>query len=121
MTSLLFSLPRLANARHLTRAANLTRSISAAATHPYFVPRNSQGSLPVYTDIRNGGTRYLVLVRNVDGNAAALAKDLSSTLFDAASPEAARVKIQVTRDRHLVVSGGHWKNHVMEWLIKKGF
>ena len=36
--------------------------------HPYFVPRNSRGSLPVYSDIRNGGTRYLVLVRNVHGN-----------------------------------------------------
>ena len=34
----------------------------------YFVPRNSRGSLPVYSDIRNGGTRYLISVRNVDGN-----------------------------------------------------
>lgn len=37
--------------------------------YPYFVPRNTRGNLPVYTDVRNGGTRYLVMIRNVDGNA----------------------------------------------------
>jgi large subunit ribosomal protein L49 len=37
--------------------------------HPYFVPRNTRGSLPVYTDVRNGGTRYLMLIRNIDGDA----------------------------------------------------
>ena len=36
--------------------------------HHYFVPRNGQGSLPVYTDIRNAGSRRLVLVRNVEGD-----------------------------------------------------
>ena len=40
----------------------------AQQLHPYFIPRNTRGNLPVYTDIRNGGTRYLVLLRNVDGN-----------------------------------------------------
>lgn len=40
----------------------------AQLSHPYVVPRNSRGSLPVYSDIRNGGTRYLVLVKNVHGN-----------------------------------------------------
>ena len=55
-----------------------TRNASqTASTHPgsqsnpqpsYHIPRNSRGSLPVYSDIRNGGTRYQVLVRNVQGN-----------------------------------------------------
>jgi hypothetical protein len=36
--------------------------------HPYFLPRNSLGSLPVYTDVRNAGSRYMVLIRNVEGN-----------------------------------------------------
>lgn len=35
--------------------------------YPYFIRRNSRGSLPVYTDIRNGGTRYLISIRNVQG------------------------------------------------------
>jgi len=39
-------------------------------SHSYFVPRNTKGNLPVYTDVRNAGGRYLVLVRNIEGNAA---------------------------------------------------
>jgi hypothetical protein len=34
---------------------------------PYFIRRNSRGSLPVYTDVRNGGTKYLITIRNVQG------------------------------------------------------
>lgn len=37
--------------------------------YPYFVPRNTRGSLPVYTDVRNAGGRYMVLIRNIEGNA----------------------------------------------------
>lgn len=36
--------------------------------YPYYVPRNTRGSLPVYSDIRNNGTKILVLIRNVEGN-----------------------------------------------------
>jgi large subunit ribosomal protein L49 len=108
--------------------------------HHYFVPRNGQGSLPVYTDIRNAGSRHLVLVRNVDGDATvggtlfssfyppqfdggpqALAKDLSETLFQPQSAEAARIKVSVLRSRHLVITGGRWKHQVMQWLTQKGF
>jgi Mitochondrial large subunit ribosomal protein (Img2) len=42
---------------------------SNAARLPYHVIRNSRGSLPVYSDIRNAGTRYLVQVRNIEGDA----------------------------------------------------
>lgn len=40
---------------------------SSLAHPPYFVPRNTRGSLPVYTDIRNSN-KYLTLIRNVEGN-----------------------------------------------------
>jgi hypothetical protein len=43
-------------------------STPRAVRHPYFIQRNSRGSIPVYTDVRNAGTRYLVLIRNVEGN-----------------------------------------------------
>lgn len=36
---------------------------------PYALVRNSRGSLPVYSDIRNAGTRYQVQIRNVLGDA----------------------------------------------------
>jgi hypothetical protein len=53
-----------------TRVLAAPRPSSPALVHyPYFLPRNSQGNLPVYTDVRNGGSRYLVLIRNIDGNA----------------------------------------------------
>ncbi|KAG6817092.1 hypothetical protein H0H87_012860 [Tephrocybe sp. NHM501043] len=57
-------LPRL-HARLITTAAHA--SPAKSFRYPYFVPRNTRGNLPVYTDVRNGGTRYLVLVRNIDG------------------------------------------------------
>lgn len=34
----------------------------------YFIQRNTNGNLPVYSDIRNAGSRFLVQIRNVDGN-----------------------------------------------------
>lgn len=59
--------PRLA--APAAQARLYTTQLSAAAADlPYRVRRNSHGAVPVYTDIRNGGTRYLVQIRNVEGN-----------------------------------------------------
>ncbi|KAL5511718.1 hypothetical protein ACEPAH_4936 [Sanghuangporus vaninii] len=87
----------------------------------YFIPRNTRGSLPVYTDIRNGGTRYLVLVRNIRGNIHSLRDDLASSLFPANSEQAARLKAEIARPDTLVVTGGRWKHDVMDWLRRQGF
>ncbi|TBU32364.1 mitochondrial large subunit ribosomal protein-domain-containing protein [Dichomitus squalens] len=97
------------------------RATSPANQLPYLVRRNTKGSIPVYTDIRNGGTRYLVLIRNVQGNADALADDLSRSLFPAGTSEAARMRVHTVRQRHVVLSGGRWKNDVVRWLVQKGF
>ncbi|KAI0709065.1 mitochondrial large subunit ribosomal protein-domain-containing protein [Earliella scabrosa] len=88
---------------------------------PYHVPRNTRGSIPVYTDIRNGGTKYLVLIRNVQGNIDALADDLARTLFPAGSSEAERISVETVRKQHVVVTGGRWKPDVLRWLAEKGF
>ena len=57
-------------AKHPAPSDALPQPASAPASQlPYLVRRNTKGSIPVYTDIRNGGTRYLVLIRNVEGNA----------------------------------------------------
>ncbi|KAF5387041.1 hypothetical protein D9615_001656 [Tricholomella constricta] len=88
---------------------------------PYFIPRNTRGNLPVYTDVRNGGSRYLVLVRNVDGNVDRLAKELRTKLFPKDSPEASRLNIEIVRSKNLVITGGRWKNDVVEFLKEKGF
>lgn len=51
-------------------ASNSTQQVPSPklVRYPYYVPRNTRGSLPVYSDIRNNGTRVLVLIRNVEGN-----------------------------------------------------
>ncbi|PFH50061.1 hypothetical protein AMATHDRAFT_125960, partial [Amanita thiersii Skay4041] len=89
--------------------------------YPYFVPRNTRGNLPVYTDIRNAGSRYITLIRNVDGNATSLAKDLAYSLFEPNSPELQRIKVDIVRGKHLVITGGDWKHQIVDWLKKKGF
>ena len=52
--------------RYFSHAAPVRMPLLAQS---YFVPRNANGNLPVYSDIRNNGTRYLVLIRGVDGKA----------------------------------------------------
>lgn len=56
-------------ARALASSSRLARSYSTAQGPAYFVERTASGSLPVYTDIRNGGTDVKTLVRKVSGNA----------------------------------------------------
>ncbi|KAF5324484.1 hypothetical protein D9611_004540 [Ephemerocybe angulata] len=101
-------------------AAQSLASPPAVAKYSFFVSRNSNGNLPVYSDIRNGGTRLLVSIRNVDGNASDLAKELSTSLFKAGSPEARRLKVK-TNHQHVVIQGGRWTQEVNEWLKAKGF
>lgn len=50
-----------------------------------------------------------------------LAKDLENSLFANGSEARARLKIQTVRSKNLIISGGRWKNHVIEWLKDKGF
>ncbi|KAF9072928.1 mitochondrial large subunit ribosomal protein-domain-containing protein [Rhodocollybia butyracea] len=108
--------------RRLPAATRFLSSLQRTSVHyPYFVPRNSNGSLPVYTDIRNGGTRFLLSIRNIDGDASALANSLSTELFAPGSPEAMKLQISVVRSKHLIIQGGKWKHNVVEWLVKKGF
>jgi len=68
---------------HSSVVADATTAVPAIETSkpPYFIQRNSRGSIPVYTDIRNAGTRYLVLIRNVEGNVNVCPSSLSFPFF----------------------------------------
>lgn len=164
-----------------TRPASTVSSPTAtAARYPYYIPRNTQGSIPVYTDYRNHN-RVLTLIRNVEGNVdvspslqqiscsikydvtllqmhksiigsaifvcswctcsadtlpvssfrlslrnflfyvQALVDDLTRALFEPGSSEAARLKVTISRGRHVALQGGNWKREVMKWLEAKGF
>ncbi|KAH9934824.1 mitochondrial large subunit ribosomal protein-domain-containing protein [Fomitopsis serialis] len=106
-----------------TLPAQLRAYTTAVAHAPpvYRVPRNTRGAMPVYTDIRNAGTRHLTLIRNIEGNASALAQDLASSLHPSGSPEAQRMRVQVLHSKHVVLSGGMWKTQVVRWLVDRGF
>jgi large subunit ribosomal protein L49 len=145
-------LPRSCNARAYSQAIQASQHAlptpgqgvmvnSALARHSYFVRRNSRGSLPVYTDIRNGGTRYHVQIRNVEGRInvscihilvfpsltpprlyrQALAAELKQSLFNGDSPEASRLVVKVQGQRHITLTGGRFKRDVATWLTEKGF
>ena len=104
----------------------------------YFVPRNTNGNLPVYSDIRNNGTRYLVLIRGVNGQAhvsfllsplssdltpvfQVLAQELRTSLFRSSSSKLARAKVGVEHGKNIVIAGKAEKNEVIEWLKTRGF
>ncbi|KAG9318265.1 ribosomal protein L49/IMG2 [Chiua virens] len=91
------------------------------STTPYLVRRNTRGSLPVYSDIRNARTRYTVQIRNVEGNINHLVHDLRQSLFSKDSPHAQRLAVNVHQQKHIILSGGRFKRDVMAWLAAKGF
>ncbi|KAJ7349226.1 ribosomal protein L49/IMG2 [Mycena albidolilacea] len=88
----------------------------------YFIPRNIRNHLPVYTDFRTGGAQCFILIKNIQGNTPALAKDLTDSLFDSADPAASRMRVEQHSNR-LVIKGARpdWKNRVVLWLRERGF
>jgi len=94
---------------------------SQARCIAYAVGRSSNGELPVYTDIRSGKTRYLVVVKNVSGDANALRNDLLTSLFPRGSQEQSQLSISISPAKHLILSGGKWKHAVADWLKRNGF
>ncbi|KAI0282201.1 hypothetical protein BGY98DRAFT_912752 [Russula aff. rugulosa BPL654] len=113
-TNRLFIRPRL-----LTSDA--TSGPASSSQLPYLVPRNSRGSLPVYSDVRNAGSRYLISIRNVEGNIKALADELLRDLSDPKLIGSTFINARITRSNHLVLSGLRRKQVVLDWLVRHGF
>ncbi|KAJ1733311.1 mitochondrial large ribosomal subunit [Coemansia biformis] len=103
--------------RHAGRAFESTLAAGPAApetvVYPYYVSRTRFQSLPVYTDIRNGRTRMLTLVRRITGDLGALRADLAKELGD----ESIAIK---SAAQQLVIKGDRTKE-IREWLTKRGF
>ncbi|KAI8876027.1 hypothetical protein K501DRAFT_262856 [Backusella circina FSU 941] len=83
------------------------------STPAYSVSRTTNKGLPVYSDFKNGRTRFLTIIRKVQGDSSALLKDISADF-----PEA--VAHVNPKTQHVVIKGHH-VNEVKEWLIAKGF
>ncbi|PVF96046.1 hypothetical protein CPB86DRAFT_871560 [Serendipita vermifera] len=97
-----------------------------AIQYPYFVPRNSNGCVPVYSDFKNNRTKELTLIRNVEGNVQALKDDLVATLFpdtrnNRFDNHRLKTNIRVHHNRHVIIQGGRWAMHVQKWLLARGF
>jgi len=76
------------------------------------VTRTTKGNqIPVYTDFKNGRTRELTVVRRIEGDAAALAKELYRVTGGAA--------VEV-RPGRVEVAGGRAKE-IKSWLAGLGF
>lgn len=52
----------------IARAAQARKQV-IHAQYPYFVPRTSSHNLPVYSDVKNNGARYILLIQGIQGNA----------------------------------------------------
>ena len=78
---------------------------------PFEVERTHKGNLPVYTDIRNGGTRRLTVVRKIYGDVGSFKAELSKVVSNSAIEE---------RMGRLEVSGLH-SQKVKLWLTRLGF
>ncbi|KIM32217.1 hypothetical protein M408DRAFT_326853 [Serendipita vermifera MAFF 305830] len=97
-----------------------------AIEYPYFVPRNSNGCVPVYSDFKSNRSREITLIRNVEGDVNALKDDLVATLFPDTPNnrfwnQRLKTNIRVHHNRHVVMQGGRWANHVHKWLLARGF
>ena len=53
-------------ARSEARGSEHTQEAQPGRKRPYYVPRNTNGAIPVYTDQVN--TKYMTLIRNVQGD-----------------------------------------------------
>lgn len=88
---------------------------SIAPCKVYFVRRTRFGSLPVYLDIKGGGTKYLTLIRKVEGNAYELCKKLEKDL-ELKEKEAFVNNLT----KHVIIKGSRVKQ-VKRILVKDGF
>jgi large subunit ribosomal protein L49 len=120
-------------------ASDATSGPASSSQLPYLVPRNSRGSLPVYSDVRNGGSRYLISIRNVEGNIKvcdptphdrfpshshhkkALTDELLRDLPDPKLIGSTHINARIIGSNHLVLSGLRRKQVVLDWLVRHGF
>ncbi|KAJ1994401.1 mitochondrial large ribosomal subunit [Coemansia spiralis] len=94
-------------------AAQITARAPESVVYPYYVHRTRFQTLPVYSDIKNGKTRKLTLIRRIEGDIGALREELSRHLDDSS--------IQIKSISNQLVIKGDRTKEVREWLTVKGF
>ena len=97
--------------------------------YPYFVSRVGLDgmSLPVYTDIRNGGSRWLTQIRKVEGDASAFCRDLFDEFgwgdpYDKSNPYANNlVRVSKNSGPKTVFLRSNVSREIKAWLESRGF
>lgn len=92
------------------------RCFSSIKASSYVVARTSNHSLPVYSEIKNGGTQQLTIIRRIQGDVEALKSDMAALFPD--SPKN-HIKINPTNN-HIIIKG-LYVNELKQWLANKGF
>lgn len=134
-----------ASSFHASRSYATQAALAATpkpVQYPYYIARNTMGSLPVYTEFKNAGARCQILIRNVEGDVNVCASMLihasvSLTRFQAligdireelvqseeAGSDMSYLSVEVVRSKHLVLHGARprMKNEVISWLKERGF
>jgi large subunit ribosomal protein L49 len=77
---------------------------------PFRVGRSRMGNFPIYTDIRNGGSKVVTILRRYTGDVLALASELEAVTGKEVTAYHGRLEM---RGRHAPV--------IAEWLGKLGF
>ncbi|CAJ0637485.1 11909_t:CDS:2 [Entrophospora sp. SA101] len=81
--------------------------------YPYFIERTQNKVLPIYSDIRNGRTRILTVLRRIEGDTEALHKELQK-LFP-------NTLVTINDNTGHIIIKGDYRHELNDWLTKKGF
>jgi large subunit ribosomal protein L49 len=94
------------------REASLLRPLEelSSGPRPFRVARSRMGNFPIYTDIRNGGSKVVTILRKYTGDVPALASELEAVTGKEVTAYHGRLEV---RGRHAPV--------IAEWLGKLGF
>ncbi|KAI8073287.1 ribosomal protein L49/IMG2 [Gongronella butleri] len=92
------------------------RCYSTAKQSSYLVSRTTNKGLPVYSDIKNGGTKHLTIIRRVEGDVEALRTELAAMF-----PEAPKNHVRINPTNNHIVIKGNYVNEIKQWLVAKGF
>ncbi|KAI8812818.1 mitochondrial large subunit ribosomal protein-domain-containing protein [Cladochytrium replicatum] len=87
--------------------------IETKETLPYNVKRTMNGWLPVYDDIRGGGSRVQTIIRRIEGDVQRLVKDLSAYI-----PHE-RIHIKTTNGH--VVLDGYYVDKLRDFFTARKF
>ncbi|KAK7520013.1 mitochondrial 54S ribosomal protein mL49 [Phyllosticta citriasiana] len=82
---------------------------------PYFVLRTASAKIPVYSEVKGGGTLRQTKLRKIEGDIKKLKKALEEEL--GLKPSSVRIN-DLTKQ---IVIKGDFKMEIQQWLIDKGF